>query len=220
MVGADYSSNEMQISRSRWQDLCLLVCVCCNRDASFPSPRDTSDARRSQTTYRPATTFSGNSFRNYFFLFFLLSQRENAFWLVRIDRRTTCRSAEARDKTCALLYMCAATGMPVLQRHETLLMRVDRKRCLGQQQHSREILFVTIFFYFFYYCRERTRFGWCGMLVERHADQQKHAARLVPCCMCVLQSGRQSHNELQLSCCASIANNNSAKNNSLGKFFS
>ena len=156
MVDADCSSNDMQISRSTQQDLCLVVCVCHNPDASLITNCNCLAARRSQTIIRPKTTVSGNSFRKYFFLFFLFSQRENVFWLMRIARRTTCRSAEARGKTCALLYVRAATGMTVLQRHGTLLMHVDRKRRFGQQQQSREILFVSIFFYFFYSHRERT----------------------------------------------------------------
>jgi hypothetical protein len=58
------------------------------------------------------------------------------------------------------MYVRAAIGMPVLQRHGTLLLRVDRKQRFGQQQHSREILFVTVFFYFFllFSKRENTRF--------------------------------------------------------------
>ena len=74
-VGADWSSTMMQISRSRWQDSCLVVWSGCNRDVSLAMIRACRVARRSQTTSRPATTVLGNSFsRNYFF--FSLSRTE------------------------------------------------------------------------------------------------------------------------------------------------
>jgi hypothetical protein len=55
--------------------------------------------------------------------------------------------------------------------------------------------------------------------VERHADELKQVARLVPCGMVQLQPGCQSCNDLRLSCCLSIANDESANNNSLWEFF-
>ena len=119
-VGADCWSNDMQISRSRWQDVCFVVWSSCNRDASLATNCACPAARRSQTTIRPRTTFSGNSFCEFFFPF----------------------------------------------------------------SFSRP---------------ERTRFGWCGLLVERHADQQKQMARLVLCCVVQLQPGCQSRNKLRLS---------------------
>ena len=60
--GADWSSNDMQISRSRLQDLCFVVCTCCDRDVSLATKCACLAPRRSQTTFRPATTFSGNCF--------------------------------------------------------------------------------------------------------------------------------------------------------------
>ena len=131
----------MQIRRSRWQDLCLVVWSSCNRGISLATNCACRVARRLQTTSRPATTVSGNSFSvNYFFHFSFL--------------------------------------------------------------------------------RERTRFVCCGFLVDRHADQKKQVARLVPRGMIQLQPGYQPCNELRLSCCASIANDKSASNNSLGNSFS
>jgi hypothetical protein len=52
----------MQISQSRWQDLCLVVRVCFNRDTMLVTICACRAARRSQTKSRPATTVSGNSF--------------------------------------------------------------------------------------------------------------------------------------------------------------
>ena len=147
-VGRDCASTDMQISRSRWQDLCVVVRACCHRSTS-PAPHCACRAaRRSQTTNRPATTVSGNSFSvNYFFLF-SFSHRANAFCLMGIARRTTCRSAEARGKTCSLLYVCAATRKPALQRSVLVVLHVDCKRRIGQQQQSRGILFREIVFLF------------------------------------------------------------------------
>jgi hypothetical protein len=51
----------------------------------------------------------------------------------------------------------------------------------------------------------------CGLFVERHAQQQKQVARLVPCGMFQLPSGCQSCNDLRLLCCASIANDRVAQ---------
>ena len=72
---------------------------------------------------------------------FSFSHRENAFRLLRIARRSTCRSEEAGGKTCASWYGPVATGVPVLQRTVLVVLRVDRKRQVGQQQQSRGILF-------------------------------------------------------------------------------
>jgi hypothetical protein len=119
-VVSDCASKDIQISRSRWEDLCFVVWSSCNRDASLATACACGDARRSQTTSRPATTVSGNSFsRNYFFSF--------------LFSRT-----------------------------------------------------------------EQTRFGWCGLRVDRHADQPKQVARLVLCCMVQLQPGSQPCNGLRL----------------------
>ena len=138
---ADCSSIDMQIRRSRWQDLCLVVWSSCNRGTSLATNCACRVARRSQTTSRPATTVSGNSFSvNYFFLF-SFSNRENAFRLLRIARRSTCRTEEAGGKTCASWYGPVATGVPALQRTVLVVLRVDRKRQVGQQQQSRGILF-------------------------------------------------------------------------------
>ena len=80
--------------------------------------------------------------------------------------------------------------------------------------------FSRINFFPFLFCRtERTRFCWCGLRVERHADQKKQVAILVPCGMVPLQPGYQSCNELLLSCCALIAKDKSPSNNSLEEFF-
>ena len=79
--------------------------------------------------------------------------------------------------------------------------------------------FSVNYFFHFSFLRERTRFVCCGLRVDRHADQKKQVARLVPRGMVQLQPGYQSCNELCLSCCASIANDKSASNNSLGEFF-
>ena len=130
----------MQIRRSRWQDLFLVVWSSCTQYTSLATICACRVSRRSQTTSRPATTVSGNSFSvNYFFLFSFL--------------------------------------------------------------------------------RERTRFVCCGLHVDRHAEQKKQVTRLVPRGMVQLQPGYQSCNELCLSSCASIANDKSASNNSLGEFF-
>jgi hypothetical protein len=101
------ASTDMQISQSRWQDLCVVVWSSCNQSTSLATICACRVARRSQTTFRPATTVSGNSFStNYFFLFSFLfslfSHRANAFRLERIARRPTCKSAEADGKTYAL----------------------------------------------------------------------------------------------------------------------
>ena len=130
-VGADWSSTDMQISRSRWQDSCLVVWSSCNRGASLATKCACLAARRSQTTFRPATTVSGNCFFVNSFSFFLFSHRENAFRSVRIGRRPTCRSTEAGGKTHAVWSGSATTGMPVSQRSALVLLRVDRKRRVG-----------------------------------------------------------------------------------------
>jgi hypothetical protein len=100
-----------------------------------------------------------------FFLFFLFSHTENVFRLVRIARRPTCRSAKAGGKTCALWYGPVATGMTVLQRSALVVLHVDRKRRVGQQQLSRGILFCE-FFLFFPFLAQRERVlvdvGWAS----------------------------------------------------------
>jgi hypothetical protein len=99
--------------------------------------------------------------------------------LMQIAHQTTCRLAEARSKPCALLYRPAAFRMSDSKRPALVLCRVDRKRRFGHQQQSRGILFCEFFFEFFLFSHtERTRFGWCGLLVERHADQPKHVASI------------------------------------------
>ena len=45
----------------------------------------------------------------------------------------------------------------------------------------REFFFGKLFFPFLFSRTERTRFVWCGLRVERHVDQKKQVARLVPC---------------------------------------
>ena len=142
--------------------MCLVVCTRCSRGTSVGNHCVGPVARRSQMSSRPATTFSGNSFCRIFFLFsfFLFSHRESTLWLVRIVRRTACKTAEARGRTCALLYAPAATRMPVLPRVTLLLLRIDRKRQVGQQQHSQGILFVNSFFLFSFLAqRERVLVG-------------------------------------------------------------
>ena len=114
-----------------------LVWSGCNRCTRLAKIRSCRVARRSQTTSRPATTVSGNSFSvNYFFLF-SFSHRENAFRLLRIARRSTCRTEEAGGKTCALWYGPVATGVPVLQWSALVVLRIVCKRRFGQQHHSR-----------------------------------------------------------------------------------
>jgi hypothetical protein len=99
LVGGNCSLTAMQISGSKWQDLLLVVWSSCNRDDSLATIRACRVVRRLQTTIRPETTFSGNSFSvNNFFLFSF--HRENAFRLVGIVRWPLCRSAEASGKTC------------------------------------------------------------------------------------------------------------------------
>jgi hypothetical protein len=82
-----------------------------------------------------------------------------------------------------------------------------------------ELFFCEFFFLFSFLAQRQRVFGRCGLVVDRHADQQKQVARLVPCGMVQLQPGCQSRNEVRLSCCASIANDVSASNNSLGELF-
>jgi hypothetical protein len=82
-----------------------------------------------------------------------------------------------------------------------------------------EFFFGKFFFPFLFSRTERTRFCWCELRVERHADKQKKLSRLVHCCMIEFQPGFQSRNELRLSCCVSIANDDSVSNNSFGEFF-
>ena len=100
--GVDCASSDVQISRSRWHDLCLVSWSSCNWGTSLATTCACRAARRSQTTSRPATTVSGYSFSRKYFFLFSFSHRANVFRLVRIARRTTCRSAEAGGKTCAL----------------------------------------------------------------------------------------------------------------------
>ena len=83
----------------------------------------------------------GILFQEVIFSFSRYSHRANAFRLVGIACRTTCASVEAGDKTCAVWYGPVATGMPVLQRSALVVLRVDCKRRVGQQQQSRGILF-------------------------------------------------------------------------------
>jgi hypothetical protein len=87
----------------------------------------------------------GILFQEIIFSFSLFSHRENAFRLVQIARRPTCRSEEAGGKTCASWYGLVATGVPVLQRNAIVVLRVDR---IGQQQQSRGIIFQEIIFSF------------------------------------------------------------------------
>ena len=209
----------MQISRSRWQDSCFVVWSSCNREASLATNCACLAARRSQYDDSAGNNSLGEFFfGQFFFPFLFLAQRER-FRLVGIGRRPTCRSAEAGGKTCVLWYGTVETGMPVSQRTALVLLRVDRKRRIGQQQQSRGILFWSIIFSFSLSRTERTSFGWWGFVVDRHADQQKQVARLVPCGTVPLKLGCQSRNDLRLSCCASIADDSSASNNSLGEFF-
>ena len=112
-IGADCASKHMQISRSRLQDLCIVVCTSCNRDASLVTNCACRAARRSQNDNSTSNNILGEFFFVNSFSFFLFSHRGNAFWSVQIGRRTTRRSAEARGKTCAWLHGPAATGMPV-----------------------------------------------------------------------------------------------------------
>jgi hypothetical protein len=166
---------------------------------------------------------SNNSLGEFFFgkIFFrfLFSQRENAFRLLRIARRSTCRSEEAGGKTCALLHVPAPTGMPPLQRSALVVLHVDRKRQVGLATTVSGNSFSVKYFFVFSILRERTRFVCYGLLVDRLNDQKKQVARTLPRDMVQLQPGYQSCNELRLSCCGSIANDKSASNNSLGEFF-
>jgi hypothetical protein len=82
-----------------------------------------------------------------------------------------------------------------------------------------EFFFKKLFFLFLFSRTERPRFVWWELRVEQHAHQPKQVARLVACGMFQLQPGCQSFHDLRLSRCASIANNESASNNSLGEFF-
>jgi hypothetical protein len=119
-----------------------------------------------------------------------------------------------------LWYGPVATGVPVLQRFALVVLRVDRKRRVGQQQQSLGILFQEIIFSFSRFSQRANAFRWlCGLRVDRRADQPKQVARLVPCGMVQLQPGYQSCNDLRLPCCASIANDESDSNNSLLEFF-
>ena len=135
--------------------MCLVVWPSCNRDASLASICACRAARRLQTTIRPATTGSGEFFFGKFFFSFSLSR--NSFRLVRIARRTTCRSAEAGGKTCALWYGPVATGVPVMKRFAVVVLRVDCKRRFGQQQQSRGIIFRSIIFPFLFLERNSFR---------------------------------------------------------------
>ena len=112
LIDGNCASNDMQISRSRWQDSCLVVWSSCNRGV----------AGRSQTTSRPATTVSGNSILvNYFFLFSFLAQREHvsvvadcAWTDMRIRRsrwQDLCpviRGCYDRDASLATICACRA----------------------------------------------------------------------------------------------------------------
>jgi hypothetical protein len=89
----------------------------------------------------------GILFCEYFLSISLFSQRENALRLVRIGRRTTCRSAEARGKTCALLSGPVATEILLLQRIGSLLFRLNRERQFRKQQHSGEFFCVSNCFF-------------------------------------------------------------------------
>jgi hypothetical protein len=75
-----------------------------------------------------------------------------------------------------------------------------------------EFFFDQLFFPFLFSRTERTRFGWCGLLVEQRADQPKQVARLVPCGIVQLQPGCQFYSALVHSCWVSIADDNSATN--------
>jgi hypothetical protein len=113
---------------------CVLLCV--------PGVTGVSAlTRRSQALIRQATTLSGEFIFRKLFFPFLFSQRQNTFRLLRIARGTTCGSEEAGGKTCALWYGPVATGVPFLQQTALVVLSVDRKRQVGQQQQSRGILF-------------------------------------------------------------------------------
>jgi hypothetical protein len=152
-------------------------------------------------------------FEEIIFSFSFFSHRANAFQLVGIARRTICRSAEAGGKICALWYGLVATGVPILQRSALVVLRVDRKRRVGQPQQSRGILFRKIIFSFSILTQR------LYVLIDRIV-RRTTLARLILCCMDQPQPGCQFCNASFLSCFASIAMNDSARNNILGDFFS
>ena len=130
---------------------------------------------------------------------------------MRIVPRSMCVVPEAGGSVCPLWYEAYTAKLPIIQRSVFVLLDVGRKRRFGKQQQSRGNSFCEYFFSLFLLSHtERTRFGRCGLLVERHSDQPKQVARLVPCCMYQMQPGNQCWKPLRRSCCASIAIDDSA----------
>ena len=149
-------------------------------------------ARRSQTTIRPATTVSGNSFSsNYFsFLFSRTERTRFGWWELRVERHADQPKQMARLVSCEMVQsqlryqscndLCLSCCMSIAN-DESASKNILRE----------EFFFKKLFFLFLFSLTERTRFRWCGLRVDRHADQRKQVARLVPCGMVQLSSGCQ-----------------------------
>jgi hypothetical protein len=65
--------------------------------------------------------------------------------------------AEADGKTCVLWHGPVAAGMSVLQRSALVVLLVDRKRRVGQQQQSSGILFQELIFSLFSFLTQSER---------------------------------------------------------------
>ena len=131
---------------------------------------------------------------------FSFSHRENAFRLLRIGRRSTCRSEEAGGKTlCLVVWSSCNRGTSLAMIRSCRVARRSQTTSRPATIVSGNSFSVNSFFHFSF-LRERTRFVCCGLLVDRHADQKKQVARLVPRGMVQLQPGYQPCNELCLSC--------------------
>jgi hypothetical protein len=137
----------------------------------------------------------------------------------------TCRLRSARNTTS--IVRCK-TGTPVATGpyHEAQVLppasSVLHVESIANEKSAsnnslREFFFGKLFFPFSLSRTEKTRFVCCGLLVVQHAEQKKQVARPVPRGMVQLQPGYQSCNELRLLCCAMIANDKSARHNSLGE---
>ena len=83
-------STNMQISRSKWQDLFLVVCTRCDRDASVSKQRTTAVARDRGRRFGQQQQSRGILFVKFFFPFLFLAQRE------RVSFGGVCLSTEMR----------------------------------------------------------------------------------------------------------------------------
>jgi hypothetical protein len=76
LVGANCASNDMQISRSTWQDLCVVVWSSCDRDASLAKDLHLSGCASIANDESASNNSLGEFFFKQLFFLFLFSRTE------------------------------------------------------------------------------------------------------------------------------------------------